>query len=126
MIPRKLSETLLFEKWKLEEGMRELTVLRVEVAGISGGKRLTRRYDLLDRTDELGVSSMSRTTGYPAVLAARLLLKGELQWASWQQEPSNGPGIVCPEWIGLAPGFDHFLDALGSLCVYLDYSESPA
>jgi len=122
--PLKVSEQLLFKAWKLEPGMRELTALRVEVTGVDGGQRLLRRVDLLDRTDELGSSSMARTTGYPAVIAARMLLDGTLQWARWGEPPGGGPGIVCPEWIGLAPCFNQFLDRLGSLCIYLTRAET--
>ncbi len=77
--PLDVTASLLFAEWKLEPGMPELTVMRVEVEGERGGKTLVERCDLLDRTDPAtGDSSMARTTGYPAVIAATLFLEGRI------------------------------------------------
>ncbi len=75
--PIAVTAQLLFGAWRLEPGMPELTVMRVEVRGVSGGRRVIRRADLLDRTDpRTGDTSMARTTGLPAVLVARRMLQG--------------------------------------------------
>ena len=105
--PRDLTARLLFEEWRLERGTPEFTVLRVEAVGVAGGRPVVRRYDLLDRTDPAtGDSSMSRTTGSPAVVATELLLDGELR----------GPGVIAPETLaqGDRPVFPVFLERLAT------------
>lgn len=75
--PLELTSRLLFDEWRLEPGMDELTVMRVEVKGLRSGKQTTLRADLFDRrdagTDEF---SMARTTGLPAALTALAILRG--------------------------------------------------
>jgi lysine 6-dehydrogenase len=89
--PIDLTTQLLFPLWKLNEGERDFTVMRVIVEGKQGGKKLRYTYDLLDYHDEKsGVHSMARVTGYTATAIARLLAKG--LWAK--------KGIIPPEYIG--------------------------
>lgn len=77
--PIDVTAHLLFKEWKLEPGIPELTVMRVEVEGERDGRATTLRCDLLDRTDPAtGDSSMARTTGWPAVIAAQLYFEGRL------------------------------------------------
>ena len=77
VVPRKLTEALLFHAWKRPEGEEELTFLRVICEGRRGGVRVRRTFELLDRTNpKTGDSSMARTTGFPCTTAARLLLEG--------------------------------------------------
>lgn len=79
VIPRRLTEILMFDQWRRPENEEELTVLRVDVAGLSGGSPASYRFDLLDRTDmETNTSSMARTTGFPCAIIARLLARGEI------------------------------------------------
>ncbi|MBW3671666.1 MAG: saccharopine dehydrogenase NADP-binding domain-containing protein [Acidobacteria bacterium] len=79
VVPRRLTETLMFSQWQRPANEEELTVLRVDVAGSSGGKARSYRFDLLDRTDlETGTSSMARTTGFPCAIIAGLLARGEI------------------------------------------------
>lgn len=88
--PLDLTSRLLFDAWKLEPGMREFTAMRVEAEGLSDGAEVRLHYDLLDRTDSAtGDFSMARTTGWPAVLVARLLAQGRLE--------RFGPGVIPPE-----------------------------
>jgi saccharopine dehydrogenase-like NADP-dependent oxidoreductase len=90
--PLELTSTLLERVWRLKPGEEEFTVMRVEVQGTLAGNSIVRSCDLLDRTDpQTGDSSMARTTGWPAILAARLLLAG-----GWQR-----PGVSAPELLGL-------------------------
>ncbi len=89
--PIDLTAKLLFPKWELEEGEEELTVMRVIVQGKKEGKRLCYTYDLLDYYDKNEkATSMSRTTGFPCVIMARLVAQGEFQY----------PGVCPPEYIG--------------------------
>ena len=91
--PLELTSRLLFDMWRLEPGMQELTVMRVEAEGLSGGKHRVLVCDLLDYSDPLtGDFSMARTTGYPAIVAAELLLAGELNALH---------GVIAPEQLCL-------------------------
>jgi saccharopine dehydrogenase-like NADP-dependent oxidoreductase len=77
VVPRRLTEALLFHSWRRPEGEEELTFLRVVCDGRRGGRRVKRTLELLDRTDrETGDTSMARTTGFPCTTATRLLLEG--------------------------------------------------
>lgn len=89
--PIDFTSKLLFPKWELEEGEEELTVMRVIVQGKKEGKRLNYTYDLLDYYDKSEkATSMSRATGFPCAIMARLVAQGEFQY----------PGICPPEYIG--------------------------
>ncbi|MCL4808815.1 MAG: saccharopine dehydrogenase, partial [Thermoanaerobaculia bacterium] len=77
VVPRRLTEALLFHSWRRPAGEEELTFLRVVCDGRRGGRRVKRTLELLDRTDrETGDTSMARTTGFPCTTATRLLLEG--------------------------------------------------
>ncbi|MDD5014940.1 MAG: saccharopine dehydrogenase family protein [Atribacterota bacterium] len=89
--PIDFTSKLLFPKWELEEGEEELTVMRIIVQGKKEGKRLNYTYDLLDYYDKNEkATSMSRATGFPCAIMARLVAQGEFQY----------PGICPPEYIG--------------------------
>ena len=77
--PIDLSTALLFPLWQLQEGEEDITVLRVIVEGEKDGERVCRTFDLIDRLDQTSnVTSMARTTGYMATVAARLLASGNI------------------------------------------------
>ena len=89
--PIDITSKLLFPKWELEEGEEELTVMRVIVQGEKEGKGLCYTYDLLDYYDKNEkATSMSRATGFPCAIMARLVAQGEFQY----------PGVCPPEYIG--------------------------
>jgi saccharopine dehydrogenase-like NADP-dependent oxidoreductase len=89
--PIDLTSKLLFPKWELEEGEEELTVMQVIVQGEKEGKRLCYTYDLLDYYDKKEkTTSMSRATGFPCAIIARLVAQGKFQY----------PGVCPPEYIG--------------------------
>lgn len=92
VVPRHLTEKLLFEKWRKPAEEEELTVLRVTVQGTSSNSARQRfTYDLLDRTDmRTGTTSMARTTGFPCAIMARLIARGEY----------TRPGVAPPELFG--------------------------
>lgn len=78
--PRDLTTKLLFPLWKAKPGEEEFTVMQVVTTGLEKGKRVRHTYDLLDRTDPAtGYSSMARTTGFPNVIMARLILEGKFK-----------------------------------------------
>lgn len=98
--PLDLTSRLLFPKWKLAEGERDLTAMRVVVEGLRSGRPTRLTFDLLDRYDPAsGVHSMARTTGYTASVIARMILSGLYA----------RPGLSAPELIGERPECVRFL-----------------
>jgi len=124
--PLELTSRLLEGTWRLDEGEPEFTVMRVEVqatvgaalmpptGAINGSPTFIRSCDLLDRTDpDTGDSSMARTTGWPAVLAARLMLAGV-----WDR-----PGVSAPELLGQDRRvWQHMLDGLAEGGIRLTFN----
>jgi len=97
--PRDVTLKLLEPAWYLDEGMEEFTVMRVSITGGNEGNAPPKRvcWEMLDRTDRYrNESSMARTTGFPAAIAARAMLSGKLQL---------GPGIFPPESLAKEPAF---------------------
>jgi len=98
--PLDLTAKLLFPKWKLEEGEKDITVLRMIIEGKKDKKKLRYTYELFDRYDETtGIHSMARTTGYTATVAARMIISGLY----------TDTGISAPEFIGKKPGCVEFM-----------------
>ncbi len=98
--PLDFTAKLLFPKWEMKNGERDLTVMQVIVEGSKGGKRLRYCYDLLDRFDtQTNIHSMARTTGYTATLAARMIAQGLYRRT----------GISAPEFIGQQPECVEFM-----------------
>ncbi|MDQ3022986.1 MAG: saccharopine dehydrogenase NADP-binding domain-containing protein [bacterium] len=116
--PLEVTSKLLDGVWRLDAGEQEFTVMRVEVQGNIGGQQLVRCCDLLDRTDPVtGDSSMARTTGWPAILAARLYLGG-----GWTR-----PGVAPAELVGLDASAWQFMQAgLAKAGIELKYSPDVA
>jgi len=87
--PRQMSIELL--RGSMSRGSPEdFLALRVDVKGLSRGKRAHLRYQLLDRYDRRsGVSAMARTTAYPCTSVALLMGRGKIKET----------GIVTPERI---------------------------
>jgi saccharopine dehydrogenase-like NADP-dependent oxidoreductase len=89
--PIDVTAKLLFPQWELKPGEKDLTIMRVSVAGTKEGRKTTYTWDLFDRYDpETKVHSMARTTGYTATAALRLLKEGLF----------DRKGIIVPEYIG--------------------------
>jgi len=80
--PLDVTSSLLFPRWRLERGEEEFTVLRVVVDGLANGCRTRFSYDLYDEYDKPnGMSSMARTTAFPATIMARAVASGRLSQA---------------------------------------------
>jgi lysine 6-dehydrogenase len=93
--PIDVTARLLSSAWQLGPGEEDMTVMRVEVEGVLQGRRLLKRYDLIDRFDRAtGTTSMARTTGYTCTGLARVVADGLY----------TEPGISPPELVGRAPG----------------------
>jgi|GEM_PF-8523 len=93
--PRELTAALLFPKWTYAPDEQDLTVMRVLVEGLLGGKPTRLVWDLFDVFDPTtGFTSMSRTTGFPATAMARLILSGRYRER----------GVIAPERAALSRG----------------------
>lgn len=89
--PIDVTAKLLFPKWKLKQGEKEFTVMRIRIEGEERGLRKKYEYNVLDHTDTVTQTlSMARTTGYTCTAAAHLVLEGAY----------NRAGISPPEYLG--------------------------
>lgn len=97
--PFDVTAKLLFPKWKLDDGEAEFTFLRVVVEGVKDDRRMRHSFELFDEYDPVRrMSSMARTTGFPCVIVAKMLVEGRL----------SEYGVVPPENIARLPGvFEH-------------------
>jgi saccharopine dehydrogenase-like NADP-dependent oxidoreductase len=94
--PLDLTSALLFPKWTYQPGEEDLTVMRVTAAGTKFGQPHRITFDLLDIYDkETQATSMSRTTGIPCAIIARMLLSGRIKQA----------GVNAPEKLAPIPNF---------------------
>ena len=87
--PIDVTSRILFPKWKLKEGEKDFTVMRIFMKGNENGKNITYRYDLLDRYQQNTIS-MARTTGFTCTAVANLVINGTY----------NRIGISPPEYLG--------------------------
>ncbi len=68
------------QQFHLADNERDLTLLRIDVRGITQGKRKRIIYQLIDYRDlETGFTSMQRTVGFTMSLGAQLILQGKLR-----------------------------------------------
>ncbi len=89
--PFDVTSALLFDQWQFEEGEPDLTIMRIEVEGTKGGKRVRHVYNLLDYYDpDSETSSMARTTGYSCTAMVNEVASGR-----WTE-----PGVAPPEIVG--------------------------
>jgi saccharopine dehydrogenase-like NADP-dependent oxidoreductase len=94
VIPRDVTEALLFSAWRFEEGEPDLTVMRIVVEGKLDGKRVRHTYNLLDYYNtDTETSSMARTTGYTCTAIVNVVARG-----LWSE-----PGLAPPELVGRSP-----------------------
>jgi lysine 6-dehydrogenase len=95
---REFTFKLLEPVWHQEDGSEEFTVVQIlVVGGMQRNKRIT--WTMLDRTDPVKrETSMARTSGFPAAIAARAVLDGTIGLM---------PGVHPPEALG---NNDEFID----------------
>lgn len=99
--PRELTLKLLEPAWYLDELTEEFTIMRINVTGGDGDPYKRICWELLDRTDRYrNETSMARTTGFPAAIAARAMIRGAV---------SLGPGVFPPEALA---GDSAFIESL--------------
>jgi lysine 6-dehydrogenase len=106
--PFDVTAALLFPHWRYQDGEPDVTILRVAVAGRTNGGPTILTWDMIDRYDPAtGLRSMSRTTAFPATIAARLIADGALP-----------VGAHPPEIIGRLGLLDYVLAELEARGVY--------
>lgn len=110
--PRKFMIELLTPQITLEEGEKDLTIMRVEVSGFKDEEEKTYTFDLLDYySEENNMTSMARTTGYTGSIVSQLLAQGKIE----------EKGIYAPEKIGLDDElFDEVINELFKRNVNVD------
>lgn len=112
--PRKLSMALLEPKMKGKSD-EDITVLRVIAAGKRGGKDTTLQWEMIDIYDqERQLTSMAKTTGFPAVIVAEWLAEGKL----------SDRGVVTPEELLIGDRFNPFLAELATRGIKITFSEA--
>jgi saccharopine dehydrogenase-like NADP-dependent oxidoreductase len=111
VVPRDVTEALLFNAWKFDDGEPDLTVLRITVEGTKDGKRLRHTYNLLDYYNpDTETMSMARTTGYTCTAMANIVARG-----LWTE-----PGLAAPEMVGRnADCFDAVISHLEARGVHI-------
>ncbi|MFQ5591118.1 MAG: saccharopine dehydrogenase family protein [Phycisphaerae bacterium] len=111
--PFDVTSKLLFNQWKLHPDEEEFTVMRVVVEGIKDKQRVRHTYELYDEYDgAAGVSSMARTTGFPSVIMARMVARGQFR----------EPGVFPPELLAQHRGLvDHMLTELADRGVTIEH-----
>jgi len=79
IVPFEVFSKIIYPKVRLEEGEKDITVLRVIVEGVKDGCQTRYTFDMVDRyDDERGITSMAKTTSYTAAIVARMLGRGDV------------------------------------------------
>jgi lysine 6-dehydrogenase len=109
--PKTFLDALLYPHVKLEEGERDITLFRVEALGEKKGRPRKYKIEMVDRYDEnLGFTSMARTTAYTGAIVARMIARGDLE----------ASGFLTPEQVITGPLFDKLLDELTAVDIRFD------
>jgi lysine 6-dehydrogenase len=109
--PLDVTSALLFPRWSFFPRQPDFTVMRIIAVGTEAGRRVKLEWDLLDHYDRANDNrSMSRTTGFPATIVARLVAEGRF----------SKPGVFAPESLAAEAGLlDHLLTELDRRGVHL-------
>jgi len=111
VVPKRLLDALLYPRVRLEEGDRDITAFRVEVVGEKDGRKRSYKAEMVDRYDEqLGFTSMARTTAFTGAIVARMIARGDLK----------GAGMLAPEQVVTGPLFDRLMDELAAANIRFD------
>jgi lysine 6-dehydrogenase len=77
--PFEFLSKVIHPKVRLEEGERDITVMRIAVEGLKNGKKTSYTFNMIDHYDEeRDVTSMAKTTSYTAAIVARMLGRGDI------------------------------------------------
>ena len=114
VIPKDVLDKLLYPKVKLQDGEHDLTLFRVEVAGLKNGQPRTLRAEMVDKFDTAtGFTSMARTTAFTGSIVAQMIGLGDL---------SPDGGLIHPEQIITGPLFEQLINTLAESNVTIDFS----
>jgi lysine 6-dehydrogenase len=109
--PKRLLDELLYPYVKLEQGERDITLFRVEVVGQQNGRPRRYKIEMVDRyDDQLGFTSMARTTAFTGAIVARMIARGDL----------TAQGLLTPEQVVAGPLFHKLVDELAAAGVRFD------
>jgi lysine 6-dehydrogenase len=76
IVPRRFVARTISDRIQLGKE-KDLTLLRVDVKGRTGSRRVHQRYEMIDHYDTKNkITSMARTTAFPCSIAAQLLASG--------------------------------------------------
>jgi lysine 6-dehydrogenase len=115
VVPKRLLDAVLYPRVRLEEGDRDITVFRVEVVGEKAERKQRYKAEMVDRYDEqLGFTSMARTTAFTGAIVARMIARGDLK----------ATGMVSPEQVITGPLFDRLVDELAAADIRFDITET--
>lgn len=113
VVPKHLLDELLYPKVKLEEGERDITCFRVELAGDKDGRPCRCQADMVDRYDEAtGFTSMARTTAFTGAITARMVGRGEIA--------AGDETFVTPEQVLFGARFDRLIEELAAVNIRFD------
>jgi len=109
--PKDLLDALLYPHVRMEEGDRDITCFRVEAIGEKNGRPCRYKIETVDRYDEeLGFTSMARTTGFTGAIVARMAARGDLK----------AKGMLNPEQVITGPLFDRLVQDLAAMDIRFD------
>jgi lysine 6-dehydrogenase len=112
--PKKLLDTLLYPRVRLEEGERDITCFRVEVIGEKKGHLRRDKIEMVDRYDTvLGITSMARTTAFTGAIVARMVARGDVV----------ARGVRTPEQLVTGQHFDRLVAELAAAGVHFEMTK---
>ena len=112
--PKRVLDAVLEPAVRMSDADRDITLLRVDVVGRSGGRARALRAEMVDRHDGV-FTSMARTTAFTASIVARLAAAGRLA------RPPRSPAT--PEQVVVGAAFDELIAALAASGVRIEIRE---
>jgi lysine 6-dehydrogenase len=112
--PKRVLDAVLEPAVRMSDADRDITLLRVDVVGRSGGRPRALRAEMVDRHDGV-FTSMARTTAFTASIVARLAVAGRLA------RPPRLPAT--PEQVVVGAAFDELIAALAASGVRIEIRE---
>ena len=112
--PKRVLDAVLEPAVRMSDADRDITLLRVDVVGRSGGRPRALRAEMVDRHDGV-FTSMARTTAFTASIVARLAAAGRLA------RPPRSPAT--PEQVVVGAAFDELIAALAASGVHIEIRE---
>ena len=96
--PKSVVDAVLYPHVRMAADDRDITIFQVEASGVHAGQPARYCMEMLDRYDEqLGFTSMARTTAFTGAIVARMVMRGEIQAHGWTtpEQVITGPLLQC-------------------------------